>query len=147
MLGQRQRGLTAYIERFNGITKSRCAQLVSKSLSFSKSLQNHSNAIKYFICHYNLIKKDSINRTTRRNAHQMQYDTYSELGLMIGFGVIEAAHRTGSYNPRMKRSGQRWAKTGVDAMLKLRTRYESGRCSEVKKKVIEINLKHLNKVA
>ena len=82
----------------------------------------------------------------RKNAYRMQYDKYIELGLMIGSGAIEAAHRT-VIQSRMKLSGQRWAKTGVDAMLKLRTRYESGRWSEVKNKVIEINIKHLNKVA
>lgn len=47
-------GLTAYIERFNGTLRQRCSRLVRKALSFSKSLENHIGAIKYFICHYNL---------------------------------------------------------------------------------------------
>ena len=47
-------GLTAYIERFNGTLRQRASRLVRKSLSFSKSLENHIGAIKYFICHYNL---------------------------------------------------------------------------------------------
>ena len=47
-------GLTAYIERFKGTLKQRCSRLVRKSLSFSKSLENHIGAIKYFICNYNL---------------------------------------------------------------------------------------------
>lgn len=47
-------GLTAYIERFNGTLRQRVARLVRKSLSFSKSLENHIGAIKYFICNYNL---------------------------------------------------------------------------------------------
>ena len=50
-------GLTAYIERFNGTLRQRASRLVRKSLSFSKSLENHIGAIKYFICHYNLQMK------------------------------------------------------------------------------------------
>jgi hypothetical protein len=30
--------------------------LVRSALSFSKKLANHIGAIKYFICHYNLLK-------------------------------------------------------------------------------------------
>lgn len=47
-------GLTAYIERFNGTLRQMSSRLVRKALSFSKSLDNHIGAIKYFICHYNL---------------------------------------------------------------------------------------------
>jgi len=50
-------GLTAYIERFNGTLRQRASRLVRKALSFSKSLDNHIGAIKYFICHYNLQMK------------------------------------------------------------------------------------------
>lgn len=47
-------GLTAYIERFNCTIRQRASRLVRKALSFSKSLEHHIGAIKYFICHYNL---------------------------------------------------------------------------------------------
>lgn len=43
----------------------------------------------------------------------------------------------------MKRSGQRWSKRSVDAMLKLRTRYESGRWEQVQKLVLNLNCKPL----
>ena len=46
-------GLTAYIERFNCTLRQRASRLVRKSLSFSKSVENHIGAIKYFICNYN----------------------------------------------------------------------------------------------
>ena len=49
-------GLTAYIERFNATLRQRVSRLVRKSLSFSKSLENHIGAIKYFICNYNLTR-------------------------------------------------------------------------------------------
>ena len=46
-------GLTAYIERFNCTLRQRASRLVRKGLSFSKLLENHIGAIKYFICNYN----------------------------------------------------------------------------------------------
>lgn len=46
-------GRTNIIERFNCTLRQRVSRLVRKSLSFSKSLNNHIGAIKYFICHYN----------------------------------------------------------------------------------------------
>jgi insertion element IS1 protein InsB len=46
-------GLTAYIERFNCTIRQRASRLVRNALSFSKSLDNHIGAIKYFICNYN----------------------------------------------------------------------------------------------
>lgn len=49
----KESGLTAYIERFNCTLRQRASRLVRKALSFSKSLENHIGAIKYFICNYN----------------------------------------------------------------------------------------------
>jgi len=47
-------GLTNSIERFNCTLRQRVSRLVRDSLSFSKNLDNHIGAIKYFICGYNL---------------------------------------------------------------------------------------------
>jgi IS1 family transposase len=47
-------GLTNYIERFNCTLRQRVSRLVRSALSFSKSIVNHVNAIKHFICAYNL---------------------------------------------------------------------------------------------
>jgi len=44
------------IERFNNTRRQRVSRLVRSALSFSKKLDNHIGAIKYFICHYNLTK-------------------------------------------------------------------------------------------
>lgn len=49
--GKRQ---TTKIERFNNTIRQRCARLVRKTLSFSKSWLNHWLAIKYFLVNYNL---------------------------------------------------------------------------------------------
>jgi insertion element IS1 protein InsB len=45
---------TNHIERLNCTIRHRCSRLVRKNLAFSKSLENHHLAIKYFICNYNL---------------------------------------------------------------------------------------------
>ena len=50
----KHRGKTNHIERFNGTMRQRVSRLVRKALSFSKKMENHIGAIKYFICHYNI---------------------------------------------------------------------------------------------
>jgi insertion element IS1 protein InsB len=47
---------TNHIERFNCTLRQRVSRLGRATLSFSKKLTNHSGAIKYFICHYNLTR-------------------------------------------------------------------------------------------
>lgn len=49
----KESGLTSGVERLNCTLRQRVSRLVRKSLSFSKKLENHIGAIKYFICHYN----------------------------------------------------------------------------------------------
>ena len=46
--------LTNHIERFNCTLRQRISRLLRSTLSFSKKLENHIGAIKYFICQYNL---------------------------------------------------------------------------------------------
>jgi len=53
-------GRTNIIERFNCTLRQRVSRLVRETLSFSKSLNNHMGAIKYFICHYNQLLAPSI---------------------------------------------------------------------------------------
>ena len=50
----KQSGLTNHIERFNNTLRHRVSRLVRDSLAFSKTVENHINAIAYFICDYNL---------------------------------------------------------------------------------------------
>jgi len=47
---------TNHIERFNNTLRQRVSRLVCEALSFSKKLANHIDAIKLFICHYNLTR-------------------------------------------------------------------------------------------
>jgi IS1 family transposase len=48
--------LTNHIERFNNMLRQRVSRLVHATLAFSKKLDNHIGAIRYFICHYNLMR-------------------------------------------------------------------------------------------
>ena len=47
----KETGKTSYIERFNNTLRQRVSRLVRKTLSFSKSLENHIGVIWYFV-HY-----------------------------------------------------------------------------------------------
>lgn len=46
-------GKTSYIERLNNTLRQRIGQLVRKTLSLSKTLDNHIGAVWYFVHHYN----------------------------------------------------------------------------------------------
>ena len=47
---------TNYIERFNNTLRQRVSRLVRSTFAFSKNVENHIGAIRYFICHYNLTR-------------------------------------------------------------------------------------------
>jgi insertion element IS1 protein InsB len=47
---------TNHIERFNNTLRQRVSRLVRSTLAFSKKVENHIGAIRYFICHYNLTR-------------------------------------------------------------------------------------------
>jgi insertion element IS1 protein InsB len=49
----KETGETAHIERFNNTLRQRCANLVRKTLSFSKDADWHEARIRLFIDHYN----------------------------------------------------------------------------------------------
>jgi insertion element IS1 protein InsB len=55
---------TNHLERFNNTLRQRVSRLGRATLAFSKKVENHIEAIRYFICDYNL-GKVSGTRTTR----------------------------------------------------------------------------------
>ena len=57
-LSSKQKRDTNHLERLNNTIRQRVSRLVRKSLSFSKILENHIGAIKYFFCHYNLEQQE-----------------------------------------------------------------------------------------
>jgi IS1 family transposase len=48
--------MLSVIEQFNNTLRQRVSRLVRSTLAFSKNMENHSGAIRYFICPYNLTK-------------------------------------------------------------------------------------------
>jgi insertion element IS1 protein InsB len=47
---------TNHLERFNNTLRQRVSWLVRATLAFSKKVEHHIGAIRYFICHYNLTR-------------------------------------------------------------------------------------------
>ena len=51
---------TNHIERFNNTLRQRVSRLVRATLAFSKNVENHIGAMRYFICHYNLTRATAL---------------------------------------------------------------------------------------
>lgn len=62
----------------------------------SKAITSHKSLIEYYT----------------NNSKRMMYKTFQQQGYAIGSGAMEAAHRV-VIQERVKRSGQRWTKEGV----------------------------------
>ncbi|CEG14062.1 transposase (fragment) [groundwater metagenome] len=54
IVADKKSGKTNIIEMFNCTMRQRVSRLLRFTLSFSKKIENHIGAIKYFIYHYNL---------------------------------------------------------------------------------------------
>ncbi len=75
-------------------------------------------------------KRKELLQYYRSNLKRMNYKTYKQMGLLIGSGPIEAAHRH-VIQQRMKRSGQRWTKQGIQQMANLRVASKSNQWDSV----------------
>ena len=64
------------------------------------------------------------------NRKRMMYKTFKNNGLMIGSGPIEAAHRN-VIQQRLKRSGQRWTRKGLQQVANLRAELKSNNWNKV----------------
>ena len=51
---------TNHLERFNTTLRQRVSRLVRETLAFSKKVENHIGAIRYFICDYNLMRPTAL---------------------------------------------------------------------------------------
>ena len=60
------------------------------------------------------------------NLKRMKYKTFIDKNLRIGSGAIEAAHRD-ILQQRLKLSGQRWTKKGIQKIANLRILYKSNK--------------------
>ena len=67
-----------------------------------------------------------------QNEKRMQYHVFKQKGLLIGSGAIESAHKD-VLQQRLKLSGQRWTKKGLQQMAQLRVTYKSKNQHRIKK--------------
>ena len=67
----------------------------------------------------------------KNHEKRMQYHKFKEKGLQIGSGAIESAHKD-VLQKRLKLSGQRWTKKGLQQMAQLRVAYKSGKWNQIK---------------
>lgn len=80
----------------------------------------------------NTMKCNKLIQYYQSNEKRMQYHVFREKGLLIGSGAIESAHKD-VLQKRLKLSGQRWTKEGLQQMAQLRAVYKSGRWDKVKR--------------
>lgn len=98
------------------------------------------NRIGYLLRHFQvlktrlqaeaLVKLERLHTYYQRNQDRMYYGFYREKKLLIGSGAIESAHRE-VIQHRLKRSGQRWSKVGVQQMVQLRVSKKSNQWNKV----------------
>ena len=69
-------------------------------------------------------------RYFKNNQGRMRYKYYRDLGLQIGSGAIESAHRI-IIHCRMKQSGMHWNKDNVQSIASLRASYLSGHWNHI----------------
>jgi hypothetical protein len=67
---------------------------------------------------------DDLVRYYRANCNRMDYAKYRSVGLPIGSGTVESAHRH-VLQVRMKRAGQHWSQTRARRMVRLRAAYRT----------------------
>lgn len=65
-----------------------------------------------------------------KNKDRMRYRAYRRMGLCIGSGAIESAHRT-VIQTRMKLSGMHWGSENVQSMVSLRAKVLSGQGDDI----------------
>lgn len=70
------------------------------------------------------VKNNAINYYLE-NEDRMMYKTFREMGLLIGSGPIESAHRN-IIQQRLKLSGQKWSISGAQSIINLRCYEQSG---------------------
>jgi hypothetical protein len=73
---------------------------------------------------------ESCIRYFQNNKQRMRYGDYKKMGLDIGSGAIESAHRI-IVQIRMKSSGMHWGIKNVQSIISLRAKYLSGEWDDV----------------
>lgn len=94
---------------------------------FANDIEGVTIELKRLAQKYPSHKKDFAREESYFTKHtkRMQYGTFRDKGYLIGSGPIESAHRK-VIQQRLKLSGQRWTKDGLQTIANLRATYLSG---------------------
>lgn len=77
-----------------------------------------------------LEKRQQLLTYLKNNEQRMRYKTFQEEGLFIGSGAIESANRE-VIQKRMKLSGQRWTRKGLQQVANIRVAFKSNEWDRV----------------
>lgn len=100
------------------------SQGISPIIKVLNNLTNKTEKLRQLIGYY------------KNHEKRMQYHIFKEKGLLIGSGAIESAHKD-VLQKRLKLSGQRWTKQGLQQMAQLRVAYKSNNWNQIKKLCIQ----------
>lgn len=115
LLGDADAGLLAWQERL--------AQLLDAP-SPDAAIAELMECLPYTTDDEQLGALDDLVRYYRTNEKRMRYTLFREMGLPVGSGIVESAHRH-VLQVRMKRAGQRWALIRARRMARLRAGYRT----------------------
>jgi hypothetical protein len=115
LLGETDAALPAWQERIT--------QLLEAS-SPDAAIRELMECLPYTMDDEQLAGLDDLVRYYRTNEKRMRYTLFRELGLPIGSGIVESAHKH-VLQTRMKRAGQRWSLPRARRMARLRAAYRT----------------------
>jgi hypothetical protein len=115
LLGEGDPGLTLWQERIT--------QLIDAS-SPDGAIRELMECLVHIETNEQLAALDQLVGYYRSNEKRMRYTEFREMGLPIGSGIVESAHKH-VLQVRMKRAGQRWALKRARRMARLRAAYRT----------------------
>lgn len=111
-----------WIDIYSGIMLDKGITPVIEALN---KLPNKTEKLRQLIGYY------------KNHQKRMQYHIFKKQGLQIGSGAIESAHKD-VLQKRLKLSGQRWTKKGLQQIAQLRVAYKSGKWNHVEQLCVKI---------
>jgi hypothetical protein len=121
--GNRKRDVQARAQWVDGLVKYLANGKVANVIQRLKGLQRGKSGELY----------DEIRRCLdylEQHRGRMHYPRYRNAGMTIGSGAIESVHKW-VIQARCKQAGMAWSEAGVNAMLRLRCVWASGRWDEI----------------
>jgi len=107
-------GTSAWKSSVEHLLRTDVRRLISelKECQLQSDLEAHRKALSQLVDYY------------ENNQSRMNYAEYLKIGLIVGSGPVESAHRH-VIQARMKRAGQHWSERGAKRMAKIRAAYKT----------------------